>query len=211
MLAFCLDAAALNELHDAGRGAGDEAAVVFLAQLADVDGVKAVHVFAGQDAIKGFSFVDVVWQWCLDQNAADVGVCVQCVDLSKQVFLADVLGEDVHAAADADAGSGFLLLADIGNRCGILADTDDGDDWFLAWKGADFLSQFFNDGFCDSVAVDELHGWFVCQRFVLGIGVNGEGLFGDADGASLNYKILAAGHDWSDFTDDLDVFREEWS
>lgn len=51
----------------------------------------------------------------------------------------------------------FSFFADVGNRCGVLADTDEGDNRLFAGKGADFNGQLFDDRFCDSVAVNELH------------------------------------------------------
>lgn len=66
MLALGLNIAALDQLNNTCRSAGDKAAAVLLAELADVDGVEAVDVFGRRDAIKGFGFVDMFGEWSLD-------------------------------------------------------------------------------------------------------------------------------------------------
>ena len=200
VLAFGFDAAALDELDDAGGGAGYETAAVFLAEFTDVDRIKAVDVLAGKDTVEGFCLVDMLGQRCLDEDAVDVGVGIQCIDLGKECFFGNVLGEQSEAAFDADAFGGFLLLAYVGYGCGVIAYADERDHWFFTGKGADFDREFFDDGCCDCVAVDELHADF-CLCWKLG---REKGLLCDSDGASLNDEIVAAGNEGAHFADHLD-------
>lgn len=159
VFAFGLDAAAGDELDDAGGGAGDETGFVFLAEFANVEGVESVDVFVGGDAVKGFGFVEVFGKGGLDEDAADLGVGVEGIDAFEEGFAGDVCGEEVELAADADAGGGLFLFADVGNGGGIFTDADKGDCGLGAGEGADLGGEFFDDGFGDGVAVDALHGY----------------------------------------------------
>ena len=159
MAPFGFDAAMPDEFDDAGGGAGDEAALIFLAESAYVDGVEAVDVFMGSDTVEGLGFVDVRWEGCLNEDAVDIGVVVECIDLIEEGFFGDVFGQEVQAAVDADALGGLLLFADVGDGCGVVSDADKSDCWLFPRKTPDLAGEFFNDGFCDGVSVDYLHGY----------------------------------------------------
>lgn len=159
MAPFGFDAAMPDEFDDACGGAGDEAALIFLAESAYVDGVEAVDVFMWGDTVEGLGFVDVRWEGCLNKDAVDIGVVVECIDLIEEGFFGDVFGQEVQAAVDADALGGLLLFADVGDGCGVVSDADKSDCWLFPRKTPDLAGEFFNDGFCDGVSVNYLHDY----------------------------------------------------
>ena len=59
---------------------------------------------------------------------------------------------------DADALGGLLFFADVGDGGGIVADADKGDSGLFPGERSDLAGEFFNNGFCDGVSVDYLHG-----------------------------------------------------
>ncbi len=157
MASFGLDTAVADEFDDTGGGTGDEAAIVFLAESANVDGIEAVDVFMRGDAVEGLGFVDMGREGCLNEDAVDFGVVVEGVNGIKEGFFRDVFRQEVQAAVDADALGGLLLFTDVGDGCGIVSDADKSDCGLLAGKTSDLAGEFFNDGFCDGVSVDNLH------------------------------------------------------
>jgi hypothetical protein len=66
-------AAAREQFHDAGGRAGDEARVVLLCELAEVEGVEAVDILVRGDAAEDGDLVDVFRQRRLDEDAVDAG------------------------------------------------------------------------------------------------------------------------------------------
>ncbi len=70
--------AALENLNDAGGGAGRERGTAGL-QTAGVDGVEAVYVFCGGDGVEEHLGVDLFGQRKLDEDAVDVVAGVEGV------------------------------------------------------------------------------------------------------------------------------------
>ena len=66
-----------QELLDAGRSAGGESAGITEHQLADVDGMKAVHVFLRKNSRVNGRGVDVRWERGLHENAVDARIGVE--------------------------------------------------------------------------------------------------------------------------------------
>ena len=153
VLALGLDLAALDELDDAGRGAGHEAAEVFLAELTDVDGVEAIDVFFGATRLK----------------VSVSSMCLSAVRCTSMPLTGSSLRASIWAkSASLLTSSARMWLLPMPMRSAVFcfcvryrgrvfAHTHNGNDRLRARQGADFLGQFFDDGFCDSVAVDELH------------------------------------------------------
>ena len=159
MFTLRFDAAALDQLDDASRRAGDEAAAVFLAELANINCVKAVDVLAREHAVEGLRFINVFRKRCLNEDAVDVRIRVERVDLRKECLFADIFRQDMQAAADADPMCSFFFLSHVRDRGGVFPNADHRDDWLLAGERTYLYGEFFNNGFCDSVAVDEFHGF----------------------------------------------------
>ena len=84
MSSFSFDAAVLNEFNDACRGASNETTLIFLAETADVDGVKAVDVLLRSDAVEGPGLVNVGWEGCLYKDSMDLRVGVEGIDLFEE-------------------------------------------------------------------------------------------------------------------------------
>ena len=119
-----LDPAVLEQLLHAQRGAGDEPGPAD-GQQAGVLGVEAVDVLARVDPLDDPSFVDVVRQRQLHEEAVDGRIGVEGLDGVEQIGLGHVGRQSADLAAHAGLAAGVLLAADVDLAGRILADQDD--------------------------------------------------------------------------------------
>ena len=75
----------LEQFEDSGRGAGNEAGIVFLEKLAGIDGMESVDVFFRRDPTEGLHIVDLRGQGSLDENAVHLRVGIESIDAGKDL------------------------------------------------------------------------------------------------------------------------------
>src|SRR4051812_45452976 len=125
-------------------------------QLADVDRMKAVHVFRGIDPAQDFLRIDVLRQRELYQNSVDLRVGVEPVHRLQQLVLGRVRrhadGHRVHAGFLA----GLPLGTDIDRAGRILADKDRCQTRLSARRGESphVLGDFGSNGLRNGGAVE---------------------------------------------------------
>ena len=112
--------AALQNLHDSGRGAWDEAWTL-RGKVAHVHGMEAVNVFGGIDRQQNFLGIDVRWQRQLHQDAVDFVAAVQVGDQREQLFGGHTFRGRVLFAVKADLLRALYLAANVDLRCGVMS------------------------------------------------------------------------------------------
>ena len=100
--------------------------------------MKPVHVLAGVDRFDHHIGVDVFRKGQLDQDAVDLGACVEPGDDLPEAILSRVRRQPVLPRQETGLRCGLLLAAHIDLRGGILADKDHGK----AGNDTRFLLQF---------------------------------------------------------------------
>lgn len=145
-----------EELDDAVGGGGDEA-WESESHLAYVLGVEAVDVLVWVDCLDDLLFGDVAWEWELDDEAVDVVVVVEFLDLGEELVFGDV----VFVADEGGGESTFLTCFDfvgyIGLAASVVSDEDGCKVWAFAALGDDclyFLSYAEFDFGCRLLSVD---------------------------------------------------------
>ena len=122
-----VDAGNFQQLHAAGRGAGDEAGRVFEHELGDVFRVEAIDVLARVDLADDGFLVDVLGRRRLDEDAVDGGVGVEIADDLEQFLLGGFRGQFDFQRVESELGAGAGFRADIDLRRGIAADQHHGE------------------------------------------------------------------------------------
>ena len=149
------DVVGLEESHDAGRRC---ATVSFFAHghAAKAEAGHAIDVLAGVNRFEGGTFIDVSRHRVLQQDAVDVLVFVEFLDLVEEFLGRGVL---VHHHADAfhaHAGAGVALHLDVCGTCRIVAHENRCKDRGLArlfLEGGHAGAEFFFSGLGKSLAV----------------------------------------------------------
>ena len=77
----------LGQQHTALGCAGDQCGIVAIAQAAGVHGVKAIHIFLGQNGIYYQSLINMLWQGQLHQDTVHRGVSIEFVQLIEERLL----------------------------------------------------------------------------------------------------------------------------
>ncbi len=115
----------LEHLQAAMRRAGD---IAFLAnhQVADIDGMKAVHILFHGNSVNNRLLLNMVRQRQLDQNAVNPVVPVQPVDQCQQLFLGCFGRQAVNLGIKAQLLAGFFLVADVSPGGRVLTQQDYG-------------------------------------------------------------------------------------
>ena len=85
-------------------------------------------------------------------------VGVERVEVGEEFFLRDRLREELERSLHADFGGGLLLLGDVGDRCGVIADADEGHVGHDRGEPGHAFLDFGEDLLGDGVSVDEAHG-----------------------------------------------------
>ena len=117
VLARDLHAAALQELLNAMRGAGQEAGLSDH-HLADVHRMESVHILVGGDGLDHAVFVDVLGERHLNENAVHRVIVVQLLNQGEEVLLGGIRIEAVLVGFDSQllAGSGLVPHVDLRGR-----------------------------------------------------------------------------------------------
>ena len=131
-LALHGDVIGLQQLHDAGGGAGQEV-VVPHHDFAYVVGVEGVHVLLGVDGLHHGALVQALGQGGLHQNAVDVLLVVEGVHQSQQFLLGGGGGQGVLLGVDARGLAGLFLVVHVDAGGRVLPHNDHGQ------AGADAL------------------------------------------------------------------------
>ena len=118
------DAAADEQLMDAGGGTRHKAVGIAEKQFADVQRVKAVDILVGRHGGEDVGFIDLRWQGRLYKDAVQGGVGVEFADELKQIFLGGVFGQDAGLGLDAEAVAGLFLHAHIDAGGGVFPNAD---------------------------------------------------------------------------------------
>ncbi len=106
--------AADEQFVDAGGRARLEERILPEQELADVDRVKAIDVFAIIDGAENLVLADVARQWRLDEDAVHLGIGVKLLDQREQFRLRRLLLEHNRIGADAQFLGLGALHADVG-------------------------------------------------------------------------------------------------
>ena len=123
-LALGVHADGLQQLHDAGGGAGSYVRG-FLPEPGDVEGVEAVHVLFAGDGLDDAGFGDLLRQGKLDQDAVYGVVLVEGAHEVKEFVLGGCIGKDDGAVADAHGLAGLFLVADVNHAGGVFTHAHD--------------------------------------------------------------------------------------
>ena len=110
------------------RSAGHEAGGILLAKLSNIQGIETIHIFARKYAIESFCLINVSRQGSLNQYSVHCGIRVQNINLFKKSFFADIVRQEIEPTLNTDPCGSFLLFANVGNRCRLLSDSDEGHD-----------------------------------------------------------------------------------
>lgn len=86
--------------------------------------------------------------------------------MMKEFSLGCGTGEKNEFAIDADLSSNLLFFIHIGNRCGIIADTNKSYSGLRSLKFFYFRGEFIDYSFGDQVAVDEFHMRLIVALFL---------------------------------------------
>src|ERR1700716_3660056 len=123
---FDLDFVAAQNFHAAGGSAGDQAGAS-ADEAAEVDGMKAVHVFCGIDGFKDALGVYLRRERKLDEDAVDIVVAIQVFDNSEHLEGSYRGRWRDQSAGETDlfAGGNFAFHVEL--RGGIFADEDGGE------------------------------------------------------------------------------------
>lgn len=124
MFALGGDVVMLEEVEDAGGGAGGDGGGVVLEEFAEVGGGEAVDVFLREDAVEDFGLGEVGGEGGLYEDAVDEGVGVEGVDLFKDGLFLDGGWEEEEVAFETDLGGNVLFFLDVGDGSGVVADAD---------------------------------------------------------------------------------------
>jgi len=87
-------------------------------QTPDIVGVKPIHVLVGVNAFNHRFCVYMGRERKLYQNAINMGVCVQLVDVREQLILADIFWKIPGEGCDAGFFTGLTFIShiDLGSR-----------------------------------------------------------------------------------------------
>src|SRR5690606_27318057 len=121
-----VDVIALQQFHDAVGGGGDKGGQS-QAHLADVGRVETVDVLGRVDGQRHLDLIDVLRQGHLHDEAIDVVVAVQLVDLRQQGLLADISGKTHQRGFETDALAGKHLVIHVGLAGTVVADQYSGE------------------------------------------------------------------------------------
>ena len=124
VLALEVYAHAVNQAHDAGRGAGNDA-VLAQPQAGYVSGVETVHVLLAGDGVNHLLLVDVLGKRQLHQDTVYQRVVVEGHNLFEEGFLGDVGGQFHQLGLHAGVGGGLHFVADIYLAGGVFTHDDD--------------------------------------------------------------------------------------
>ena len=157
MLACKGNVTAAEQFHDTSGRAGDEARVVFLRQLAEVEGVETVHVLLGRNAAKHRHLVESLGKWGLHKNTIHAGINVELFHQRFQFRLRDCHGRKNQSAFDTDFRCRGLFLLHVGDRSRIFPDANQRETGPATLDRGDLRSQFGHDDGRNLISVDQFH------------------------------------------------------
>jgi hypothetical protein len=126
---------------------------------ADVVGMEPVHVLGGGDCLDDDTFVDVVRQRNLHEDAVDRLVRVELADQAQQLRLRRGVGQVVAHRHEPALLAGGALVSDVDLRGRVVADEHDrepGATVTLRGEPVGLDSHLAPDVGCDRLAVDDL-------------------------------------------------------
>ena len=121
-----LDAAAVEELHDARRRARHEPRAL-LHQEADVDRAEAVHVLGGIHEPEDARCVDLLRQRRLHEDAVDVAAAAQGIDRGRHLLGGGRGGQARGFVVNPEVVAGLGLAPHVDGRGGVVPDEDDAE------------------------------------------------------------------------------------
>ena len=121
------DAGELEHAQAAERRAGHESRLS-RHEAANVDGMETVDVLLWADALEDLRLMccNLLGQRQLHEDAVDLGISVERIDLGDELVLRRRLGHLNDFRVDAERLARLVLVAHVDLRSGIRADDDDG-------------------------------------------------------------------------------------
>ena len=159
LLAGCLNAVTLEQRHDAKRCGRDEARQSD-GHATHVDWMKSVNILAIVDGFNYLLLVDVARQRQLHDKSVYVGIAVEFVDTSQQLFLGDIILISDECRLEATLLTSQNLVLDVCLRTSVMAYENGSQMRLIAsfsHYGLHFFCYFSLDGFGSCFSVYQLH------------------------------------------------------
>src|SRR5262245_60788400 len=119
--------------------------------------MKSIDVFEWIHTFENGVFIDVLWQWQLDENPVDCVVLIEFTDLTEELLRAGGAGDRQLAAVNSELLARLCLHVNVCRRSSVVADEDNSEPRVDATslQVLNFESRFPFDVVRDFCAIDE--------------------------------------------------------
>ena len=122
--------------------------------------MESIDILAIVDSFNDLLFVDVARQWQLHDESVYVGIMVEFVDTSQQLFFGDIILISDECRLEATLLTSQNLVLDVCLRTSVVAYKHGSQMWLLAsfsHYGLHFFCYFSLNGFGSCFSVYQLH------------------------------------------------------